>query len=55
LIDIPKETNKEKVLIVLLANSAIREAAKTSGIGEAKSWVTNFEFLFPFLVFPSNK
>jgi AcrR family transcriptional regulator len=31
----PKETNKEKVLTALLETSSIREAAKTSGIGEA--------------------
>jgi len=31
----PKETNKEKVLIALIETSSIREAAKASGIGEA--------------------
>ncbi len=31
----PKETNKEKVLIALVETSSIREAAKKSGIGEA--------------------
>jgi AcrR family transcriptional regulator len=31
----PKETNKEKVLIALIETSSIREAAKKSGIGEA--------------------
>ncbi len=31
----PKETNKEKVLIALVETSSIREAAKASGIGEA--------------------
>jgi AcrR family transcriptional regulator len=31
----PKETNKEKVLIALVETPSIREAAKTSGIGEA--------------------
>jgi DNA-binding MurR/RpiR family transcriptional regulator len=31
----PKETNKEKVLIALIETSSVREAAKKSGIGEA--------------------
>ncbi len=31
----PKETNKEKVLVALVGTSSIREAAKVSGIGEA--------------------
>jgi AcrR family transcriptional regulator len=31
----PKETNKERVLISLVETSSIREAAKASGIGEA--------------------
>ncbi len=31
----PKETNKEKVLIALVETSSVREAAKKSGIGEA--------------------
>jgi len=31
----PKETNKEKVLIALIETSTIRDAAKKSGIGEA--------------------
>jgi len=31
----PKETNKEKILIALIETSSIREAAKKSGIGEA--------------------
>ncbi len=31
----PKETNKEKVLIALIENVSIRLAAKKSGIGEA--------------------
>ncbi len=31
----PKETNKEKVLVALVETSSIREAAKVSGIGEA--------------------
>jgi DNA-binding MurR/RpiR family transcriptional regulator len=31
----PKETNKEKVLVALVETSSIREAAKKSGIGEA--------------------
>jgi AcrR family transcriptional regulator len=31
----PKETNKEKLLIALIETSSIREAAKKSGIGEA--------------------
>jgi AcrR family transcriptional regulator len=31
----PKETNKEKVLVALVETSSIREAAKASGIGEA--------------------
>ncbi len=31
----PKETNKEKVLIALIETSSIREAAKVSGICEA--------------------
>ena len=31
----PKETNKEKVLIALVETSSIREAAKRAGIGEA--------------------
>ncbi len=31
----PKETNKEKVLVALIETSSIREAAKASGIGEA--------------------
>jgi AcrR family transcriptional regulator len=31
----PKEANKEKVLIALIETSSIREAAKASGIGEA--------------------
>jgi DNA-binding MurR/RpiR family transcriptional regulator len=31
----PKETNREKVLIGLVETSSIREAAKKSGIGEA--------------------
>jgi AcrR family transcriptional regulator len=31
----PKETNKEKVLIALIETSSIREAAKKCGIGEA--------------------
>ncbi len=31
----PKETNKEKILISLIGTTSIREAAKKSGIGEA--------------------
>jgi DNA-binding MurR/RpiR family transcriptional regulator len=31
----PKEINKEKVLVALIETSSIREAAKKSGIGEA--------------------
>ncbi len=31
----PKETNKEKILVALLETSSIRDAAKRSGIGEA--------------------
>jgi AcrR family transcriptional regulator len=31
----PKEANKEKVLISLIETSSIREAAKKSGVGEA--------------------
>jgi hypothetical protein len=31
----PKETNKEKVLIALVETSSVREAAKVSGFGEA--------------------
>ncbi len=31
----PKQANKEKVLIALIETSSIREAAKKSGIGEA--------------------
>jgi AcrR family transcriptional regulator len=31
----PKETNKEKILVSLIGTSSIREAAKKSGIGEA--------------------
>jgi transposase len=31
----PKETNKEKVLIALIETSSVREAAKVSGISEA--------------------
>jgi predicted DNA-binding transcriptional regulator AlpA len=31
----PKETNREKVMIALIDTSSIRQAAKKSGIGEA--------------------
>ena len=31
----PKQANKEKILIALIETSSIREAAKKSGIGEA--------------------
>ncbi len=43
----PKQTNKEKVLIALLETSSIRDAAKTSGICEATiyNYLKDKEFL----------
>ena len=34
----PKETNKEKVLAALIETSSVRDAAKTSGVGEATDY-----------------
>jgi AcrR family transcriptional regulator len=43
----PKETNKEKVLVALVETSSIREAAKKSGICEATiyNYLKDKEFL----------
>jgi DNA-binding MurR/RpiR family transcriptional regulator len=43
----PKETNKEKLLIALIETSSVREAAKKSGIGEATIYrfLQNKDFL----------
>jgi AcrR family transcriptional regulator len=43
----PKETNKEKVLIALIETSSIREAAKKSNISEATiyNYLKDKEFL----------